>query len=510
MKLGTKLILCLVATLTLTMMGHGYLSIQQDQENILREMRVGMIGLSRSIQAALRYMYGDARDLQATQKFIDGVARAGNIHGIVVYDRDGKAIVTSVSLTDASDSNLDPAPVLKIDPGPVLTDGQGLEGYLEHAAHPVYYRIEPVFSSDDTLSGAFVLGRRGIGYNLTLQTRRNRIILTTCVLFVILTSFILFLVRRNVSRPIEQLIERIRNIGSGHWEQRIEIQSRNEIGALAAEFNQMCARLEDLYGRLLKEQRERLELERNLRQSDKLASVGQLAAGLAHEIGTPLNIIGGRAEFLLRRPRSAQELRDNIQIIRSQIDRITGIVRQLLEFARRREPAVRKVELATVLERVIDLLKHKIADKKVCVERTIAADLPPVQADPAQLEQVFVNLFLNSLHALEPGGTIGISARLAESRASTGRIEIPPVQIRFEDNGRGIAAEYLRQVFDPFFTTKDVGEGTGLGLSVSYGIIKDHGGEIHVESLPGRYTCFTISLPAYAQDGVSEPRSLAS
>ena len=135
--------------------------------------------------------------------------------------------------------------MLKINPGPVLANGQGLEGYLENAAHPVYFRIEPVFSSDNTLSGAFVLGRRGIGYNLTLQTRRNRIILTTCVLFVLLTSFILFLVRRNVSRPIEQLIERIRNIGEGHWEQRIEIQSRNEIGALATEFNQMCARLED-------------------------------------------------------------------------------------------------------------------------------------------------------------------------------------------------------------------------------------------------------------------------
>jgi signal transduction histidine kinase len=507
MKLGTKLILCLVATLTLTMLGHGYLSIQQDQENILREMRVGMIGLSRSIQAALRYMYGDARDVQAVQKFIDGVARAGNIHGIVVYDRDGKAIVTSVSLTDTSDANLDPAPVLKINPEPVLANGQGLEGYLENAPHPVYYRIEPIFSSDDTLSGAFVLGRRGIGYNLTLQTRRNRIILTTCVLFVLLTSFILFLVRRNVSLPIEQLIERIRNIGEGRWEQRIEIQSRNEIGALATEFNQMCARLEELYGRLLKEQRERLDLEGNLRQSDKLASVGQLAAGLAHEIGTPLNIIGGRAEFLLRRPRSAQELRDNIQIIRSQIDRIAGIVRQLLEFSRRREPVVRKVELGNLLERVIDLLKHKIADKNV--ERDIAVDLPPLQADPNQLEQVFVNLFLNSLHALQTGGTIRISARLAESHDLLERNDSPLVQIRLEDNGRGIAAEHLNQVFDPFFTTKDVGEGTGLGLSVSYGIIKDHGGEIRVESVPGQSTCFTISLPAYVQEIVPEPRSVA-
>ena len=110
-------------------------------------------------------------------------------------------------------------------------------------------------------------------------------------------------------------------------------------------------------------------------------------------------------------------------------------MRQLLEFSRRREPAVRKVELGNLLERVIDLLKHKIADKKICTERNIAVDLPPLQADPNQLEQVFVNLFLNSLHALQPGGTIRISARLAESHDLVGRNDSPLVQIRLEDNG---------------------------------------------------------------------------
>src|SRR4026209_2169574 len=132
MKLGTKLTLGLVATLIVTMLGHGYLSIQQDRENIVREMRVGMTGLSRSIQAALKYMYGDAGDIQATQNFINGVARQGNIHGVVVYDRSANPVVTSVSLTNSEDySELDPAPVLKIDPRPVLASGTGVEGYLE-------------------------------------------------------------------------------------------------------------------------------------------------------------------------------------------------------------------------------------------------------------------------------------------------------------------------------------------------------------------------------------------
>ena len=498
MKLGTKLILFLVATLVVTMLGHGYLSIQQDRENILREMRVGMVGLSRSIQAALRYMYGDAADVQATQNFIDCVARPGNIHGVVVYDRAAKPVVTSVSLTDAkSGPNLDPAPVLTIDPRPVLASGTGVEGYLESAAHPVYFRIEPIIDSAGQVRGAFVLGRRGMGYNLTLQARRNRIILTTFILIALLTIVILVLVRRNVSRPIEELIESIRAIGPGNWEKRIDIRGQNEISSLAEEFNQMCARLDDLYGRLMKEQQDRLNLERGLRQSDKLASVGQLAAGLAHEIGTPLNIIGGRAEFLLRRPRNMEEIGENLQIIRSQIDRIAGIVRQLLEFSRRREPSFRNMDLALLLEKVTGLLQHKIIDKNVKLDIRLARDLPSIQADPDQLQQVLINLFLNSLHALQPGGTIKIRAAIVDAGGGNGGSEARAgkLVIEFEDNGAGISSEHIGQVFDPFFTTKDVGEGTGLGLSVSYGIIKDHGGEIRAESRPGQFTRFTISLP---------------
>jgi two-component system, NtrC family, sensor kinase len=499
MKLGTKLILSLVATSIITMLCHGYLSIQQDRENILREMRVGMIGLGRTLQAALRFIYGDARDIKATQSLIDGVGRTGNIHGVVVYDQAATRVATSASLADSPDyPNLEARPVLNIDPREALRSGNLVEGYIEHPAHPVYYRIEPIIDSQNQVVGAVVLGRRGLGFTQVLDARRNRIVLTTSILIAVLSLFILLLVRRNVSRPIQELIQRIRSIGEGQWEKRIDVRGNNEISSLAREFNRMCGRLEDIYGRLVKEQQDRLGLERNLRQSDKLASVGQLAAGLAHEIGTPLNIIGGRAEFLLRRPRSDQEIGQGLQIIRSQIDRITGIVRQLLEFSRRREPAFRTLELLPLLQKVTMLLEHKIVDKGVNVRLDLPKTLPAIQADPDQLQQVFINLFLNSLHALQRGGTITV--RSATGRSDRGNGAAPAagdkVAIEFEDNGAGIAAEHLGQVFDPFFTTKDIGEGTGLGLSVSYGIIKDHGGEIRVESQEGRFTRFTIVLPA--------------
>src|SRR4030095_6412179 len=454
MRLGTKLILLLVTTLIVTMLIHGYLSIRQDQENIVREMRVGMIGLSRSVQAALQYIYGDEGGIAATQKFIDGVGRAGNIHGLVVYDIAAKPVAVSVSLTDTKDfPNLDPAPVLNIDPRPALVTGESVEGYIETQLYPLCYRVEPIRSSENKLVGALVLGRRGIGYNQILEVRRDRIILTTAVLVVLLATFILFLVRRNVSLPIEDLIERIRAAGEGQWEKRIEVPAKNEIGSLALEFNQMCAKLQELYTRLVKEQQERLNLERNLRRWDKLSSLAQLAAGLPHEIATPLNIIGGRAEFLLRRSRSPEEISDNLQIIRSQIDRIAGIVRQLLEFSRRREPAFRNVELSSLMQKVIGLLQNKIAEKNVTVALKIDRSLPPVPADPDQLQQVFLNLFLNSLQALRSGGRIDISAKIASSEIEDGNYDGKERKLRleFEDNGAGIPAEHLSQVFDPFF-----------------------------------------------------------
>ncbi len=500
MKLGTKLIAGLVTTLLVIMLGHGYLSIQQDKENILREMRVGMMGLSRSIQSALRTIYGDERDLGATRHLLDGVGRPGNIHGIIVYDTAGTTVALSASLAANPEfPDLDPTSVMNIDPRETLNSGNSVDGYTESSAHPVYYRVEPILNSQNQLVGAFVLARRGLGFAQILDARRNRIIVTTAILVILLSLFILILVRRNVTRPIEKLIQRIRNIGEGQWEERIEVRGTNEISALAVEFNRMCENLADTYKRLIKEQQERLSLERNLRQSDKLASVGQLAAGLAHEIGTPLNIIGGRAEFLLSRARSQDEIRGNLQVIRSQIDRIAGIVRQLLEFSRRREPAFRNVELSSLIDKVVGLLEHKIGENKARVECTIDNTLPPLQADPDLLQQVFLNLFLNSLHALEPGGVIKISAAIVRGEQENGAAacggEDRRLRIEFEDNGAGIPPEHVSQVFDPFFTTKDVGEGTGLGLSVSYGIVKDHGGEIRVESKPGRFTRFSILLP---------------
>ncbi|MBI2358165.1 MAG: HAMP domain-containing protein [Deltaproteobacteria bacterium] len=511
MKLGTKLIVYLVGVVVLTMLVHGYLSVRQDRENLVSEIRVGMRGFSRAVEAALRDLYADNRDLKATQEFVDRVGPRGNIHGIIVYDLQGRRVAVSRSLTE-SFPGLDPTAILALDPASVLQKRKGTEGYLQGPGLLVYYHVEPIISSENKLAGAFLLGRQGHGWRLaeTIKTRRDRIVITTSVLVLVLSLLILLIVRRNVSRPIDELIERIREIGKGHWEQRIQVMGKDEVSLLASEFNRLSERLRDTYRSLVNEQQQKLELEKDLRHSERLASVGQLAAGLAHEIGTPLNIIGGRAEYLTRRPRSTEELNENLLIIREQIDRIAGIVRQLLEFSRRKEPSLRTVDIASLLAQVRQLVQHKLDEKGIKVDLEVSEPLPEIQADPDLLQQLFLNLYLNSLHGLGHGGRISIRVQASDNgiirpSAASG---VRWLGIAFEDNGPGIRPEHLDRVFDPFFTTKDIGEGTGLGLSVSYGIVRDHGGEIRVESEAGKYARFVIQLPVTPSDESASRRGL--
>ncbi len=498
MKLGTKLILSLVTVVLGVMAIHGYLSIRQDQESIDRELRVGMRGFTRVVEANLRHTYGEQRDLDAMQRFIDIAAPRGNIHAVIVYDRNGEVIGRSESIRFGSDfPELDPTPILQLDPKPVLEQGKGTDGYIREGQKLIYYRLEPIFDAANRQAGAFVIARQGYRLFASIDARRRRIMTTTTLLVLFLTLLILVIVRRSVSRPINELIARIREIGKGRWRQRIEVAGRDEVASLASEFNRMSEELEESRSRLVTEQRVKLQLEQDLRHSERLASVGRLAAGVAHEIGTPLNIISGRAEFLSRRSRSPEELKTNLDVIRSQTDRIAAIVRQLLEFSRRRDPAFRAVNLSALLHHVRYLLEHQLRSKGIRVEIDSPERLPEIHADPDLLQQVFLNLFSNSLHMLGMAGIIKIRAQLGDGKRPTAPVAGPDawLHVTFEDNGGGIAPENIGRVFDPFFTTKDVGEGTGLGLSVSYGIIKDHGGEIYVDSEPGRFTRFSIFLP---------------
>ncbi len=228
-------------------------------------------------------------------------------------------------------------------------------------------------------------------------------------------------------------------------------------------------------------------LEAQLRKTERLAELGTLASGMAHEIGTPMNVILGRAELLMRKATDASVKR-GLETIVTQVERITKIMNQLLSFARKRPSEQRGVDLVGVIGGVLDMLLEKFKNHGIHVVKDYVPDLPLVLADPDHISQVLLNLVLNSCQAMPGGGTLTLKL------GPKGDM----VELGVQDTGMGISEEHQSKIFDPFFTTKAVGEGTGLGLTVVHGIIQEHNGTIRVNSIPNQGTTFTISLPVHS------------
>ncbi len=230
---------------------------------------------------------------------------------------------------------------------------------------------------------------------------------------------------------------------------------------------------------------ERIRLEEQLQQSDKLSSIGLLAAGVAHEVNTPLTGISSYSQMLMQQIPETDPRHLLLEKIYRQTSRASSIVNNLLNFSRVSDSRLAPVDLNRVLDDTIQLLEAQLRNTEIEVVRNYADQLPPAPANAAKLQQVFMNLILNARDAMPQGGRLEIATEA----------DIDSVSIRFRDTGSGIAPEHLAKIYDPFFTTKQIGKGTGLGLAVSYGIIRDHGGDIHVQSQQGEGTLFQISLP---------------
>jgi two-component system NtrC family sensor kinase len=313
-----------------------------------------------------------------------------------------------------------------------------------------------------------------------------------------------------VGKPIEKLVEKAVRIGAGDVEGQLVINQHDEIGQLATEMNAMCLRLVETRQALTAETEERLRAQEQVRHADRLATVGKLASGIAHELGTPLGVALMRANMIASNLALGRETRDAAHIIGEQIDRITHIVRQLLDFARGRAtsppgPLARRnpADLLAIAERAVAMLQPLAFKRNLVVAIVADPVLPKPPANPEQIEQVLVNLLVNAIHASERPGKVTITLGSAQAKAPADLT--PPVWsegsepkyavISVADEGVGISPEVLPRIFEPFFTTKHVGEGTGLGLSVAYGIVREHSGWIEVISERNKGSRFSVYLP---------------
>jgi signal transduction histidine kinase len=239
-----------------------------------------------------------------------------------------------------------------------------------------------------------------------------------------------------------------------------------------------------------------LDTQRQLRLTERVAELGTLAASLAHEIGTPMNVIMGRAEYLMERT-SDDRIRKGLSTIVTQVDRVTRLVKQLLAFTRRSPPTFRPVNLNETVLGCLDALQEHLGRHQITVMTEFDEGLHPINGNHDQLMQVVLNLVLNAVHAMPDGGHLTVRAN--------GHKENQQVQLSIADTGHGIPAELLPKIFHPFVTTKEPGKGTGLGLTVVHGIVQEHGGSITVDSVPGQGTTFSLLFPTDSTANRSGP-----
>lgn len=360
-----------------------------------------------------------------------------------------------------------------------------------------YLPVTGTFSDEPKPEAVRYVLLSSVEQRLQAFERTRRTLLELSLLGILVAGGIVWFFVRRITSPLVDLRDNAEAVGRGDFSRRIDRFSNDECGDLAEAFNRMTTNLQSSRSELETAMQQVRTTQEQLIQSEKLSAVGQFVAGVAHELNNPLTAVVGFSELLQGMP-TDDKTRAHLDRIAKSAHRCHKIVHSLLSFARQDAPERKRVDLHTLVDEVLEIMAYDLRTSDVAIVRELAPRLPPLLADPHQLQQVFVNILSNARQAMEPCERKG--RIVIRTREHAGR-----VTIEFEDNGPGIRPEHLARIFDPFFTTKPVGKGTGLGLSLCYGIIQEHGGNIVARSELGQGATFTIELPIATEELAISP-----
>ena len=436
------------------------------------------------------------------RQIIDAIGRQENILGIRILNKDGQVIYSpdEQSIGTMVDKQAEACYVCHATDAPLerldrpsrtrfFDDSQGraLLGIIK----PIYN--EPSCSQADCHAhppDQAVLGVLDITLDLTgterhMADERTKALLTIGGAILSISFLIWLIVDQLVGKPVGKLMKATDAVAGGNLDYRIRVERNDELGKLQLSFNEMTSKI--------------TETETQLYQSNKMASVGQLAAGIAHEINNPLTGILTFSSLLLNQPDQDPAAHEDLETIVRETKRCRDIVKGLLNFSRQVPPRKTNAGINSIVNQSLAIVDHELDVANIQVTQSLCEGLPAVRVDANQMVQVLINLLVNAAHAIGPkkGGEIFVGTELREV---DGRSYI---EVKVADNGCGISSKNLQRIFDPFFTTRDTG-GTGLGLAVVWGIVKEHGGTISVDSKPNQGATFTIRLPV---NGSHKPAS---
>jgi len=495
MSLGNKLTWYLLLGVLAVMGLDVYFSLKRTYNNLLADVWREVNAISRTLRISLEKTGRDEPE-QYSKQLATEISSFENVLGVAFYDRLGSLLTISPSLEGRK--------LPDVDVRQVILSKTAADGLYEGGVKQRYYRVEPIINSAGEGVAAFLVVEDFPFFTREFRGRMLQAILTILLLLIVLSVIVSIVIRQGVTQPLRTLTKRIEEIGAGHFDQRLQLARRDEIGRLAQAFDQMCLHLQEAYQKLVTEGEEKLQLERALQHSEKLAVLGQMASRLAHEIGTPLNVIQGRAEQLLLRDSLVDKDRVFIGVIVAQIERISNFIRQLLALARRPEPQLRLINVNESIRRVREVLGEQERTDGVDIRIDLAEKISSILGDSDQLQQVVLNLSVNALHAVKPAGQLTLRTRECDPHDFSGASVI---EIEVADTGPGIPPQDLARIFDPFFTTKSLEGGTGLGLAICREIVLSHHGNIRAESREGQGTRFIVSFPAVQTPLNQEPHS---
>lgn len=464
-----------------------FLSFQTEIEQYENDMIINAIQDGKSISAMIAHTWKEIGEEKALE-LIEDASKSGTIHVRWVWP--------DLLLDNFTGTSTEKVQLQKVILGETVSlKMQEDDGTLSR------YTYVPVDVGGERL-GALELSQTLVSLKEFSMKMLLRAFTITSLLGLVCGSILYLFIDRKIRVPLNSLMAQAKQIGNGNLVTNNEVKGNDELAEMAQTLNDMCSRLHIAKEKINFEYDARLRTLEQLRHTERLSSFGVLSAEIAHELGTPLNVVDGRSKMIINENLPPEEIQSCATIIKNQVERMTIIIRQLLDFTRRPKRQSSSEDVSFLVKQIFQLLYPMASKQRISFllkkeENTEVL----LSGDFSQLQQVLVNLLMNAIQAMPDGGKIEVSLSntMLPTSSREGENRQQYMKIQIQDEGEGISEENLQHIFTPFFTTKTIGTGTGLGLSIAHGIVEEHGGWIDIENGVQPGACFSLYLPMTEQ-----------
>lgn len=472
-RFRTALLFYVMLPMVFTVGVFGYFALNSIENQVEKQMQKDLELVARAVQLPLSYALEKNR-MGSLQQSLESVFAIGRVYSAYVYDHNGKKILNlGHEEPESQRKRL----------SELAADGRKLGEYEQIAGRQVYSYFLPLTDTGGQINGLLQLTRKQSEFIENFHILRRNAVIVLSFLLILLSGVVLYGHHQAIGEHLGRLTKSMTKIAGGDRKHRFAYSGPQEIVALGKTFNNMLNSIDDAQKTILEQRRKQDELETQLRQNEKLAALGRFAAGAAHELGTPLSTIGGRAQRGLRNKDLPDDIARVLTTIRSETARMENIIKQLLDFCRPVAPRRSSIDVSDLTQSALLVIQQEAQENRPEIKYVPSNDTATIQVDVMRVQQALGNLLRNAVQST-PGGIVCMSWHS----------EPEGVLFCVDDDGPGISEKDKDRIFEPFYTTKPVGKGTGLGLSVVHAVAEEHNGYVRVTDSKMGGTCFQLFI----------------